>query len=190
MWICITFAFMAAVALMLAISNWRMYSRGDAVVWLFIAILSGWGSYSHYADSSSALLTDVFVERLKTEEGFRAKPYPDTRGFLTIGYGTNLAEGITKQEAETLLRSRLETAQATLRADWPPYDAQPENVKEALCDAAYVLGPHGVQEFKRMLAALEAGDYSRAAAEMLNSDFAKEDPSRAKRIAERINGSR
>ena len=85
-----------------------------------------------------------------------------------------------------MLRSRLETAQARLRADWPPYDAQPENVKEALWDAAYVLGPRGVQKFKRMLAALEVGDYSRAAAEMLNSAFAEEDPTRAQRIAKRL----
>ena len=189
MWIWITLAFLAAIALLTAVGSWRMYSRADAVFYLCVACALGWFSYTHYVDWSSARLTDAFVERLKTEEGFRAKPYRDTRGFLTIGYGTNLAEGITKPEAETLLRSRLETAQAGLRADWPPYDAQPENVKEALWDAAYVLGPHGVQEFKRMLAALEAGDYSRAAAEMLNSAFAKEDPSRAKRIAERISAS-
>ena len=190
MWIWITLAFLAAVALLAAVGSWRIYDRADAVLFLCAAILGGWWSYSSYVDWSSAQMTEAFVERLKTEEGFRAKVYRDTRQRLTVGYGTNLDVGITKEEADTLLRSRLETAQATLRADWPPYDAQPENVKAALWDAAYVLGPHGVQEFKRMLAALKAGDYSRAAAEMLNSEFAKEDPSRAKRIAERISASR
>ena len=36
------------------------------------------------------------VTRLQAEEGYRATPYRDTRGVLTVGYGTNLSEGLTR----------------------------------------------------------------------------------------------
>ena len=50
------------------------------------------------------------LARLKVEEGFRAKPYPDSRGVMTIGYGTNIGEGITRREGEYLLRERVRHA--------------------------------------------------------------------------------
>ena len=53
------------------------------------------------------------IEYLKQEEGFRSKPYKDSEGVLTIGYGLNLSEGITRAEAEWLLRSRLDHATYT-----------------------------------------------------------------------------
>ena len=64
--------------------------------------------------------------------------------------------------------------------------ARPENVQQALLDAAYVLGPHGLFGFTEMLVALEDGNLKQAAAEVLNSVFALQDPSRAKRIAAKI----
>lgn len=154
---------------------------------LFIVIVADGLALSDFKQWKHDSILGAVTERLKTEEGFRGNPYPDTRGHATIGYGTKLP--ITKPEGEYLLSSRLETAQAVLRADWPPYDDQPENVKAALWDMAYVLGPLGVQRFKDMLAALEKGDYVQAAAEVLNSEFAREDPNRAKRIADRISAA-
>ena len=54
------------------------------------------------AGIDGALLAD-----LKRDEGFRGRPYRDGEGFLTIGYGTLIEEGITEAEAATLLASRL-----------------------------------------------------------------------------------
>ena len=56
----------------------------------------------------------LVVDRIMAEEGFRAKPYPDSRGILTIGFGTNIGEGITRREAEFLLRERLAVTYQTL----------------------------------------------------------------------------
>jgi lysozyme len=48
----------------------------------------------------------------------------------------------------------------------------------------FQLGVSGVMAFKRLLAALERGDWPAAAAEMLDSKWAKEDsPARARRMA-------
>ena len=43
-------------------------------------------------------------EQLMIDEGFRSKPYSDTVGKLTIGYGRNLDDvGITRNEAFQML---------------------------------------------------------------------------------------
>ena len=119
---------------------------------------------------------------LKQEEGFRAHPYPDTRGNLTIGYGTNISEGITLEEAGFLLTERLLQTGKDLALEWPPYSDQPINVRRGLLDMAYQLGVEGVLEFKDMLAAFERGDYPAAKAAALDSSWARETPDRARRV--------
>ena len=58
-------------------------------------------------EPTSAQESASLVDSIKYEEGFRSKPYQDKEGVLTIGYGLNLTNGITRAEAEWLLRSRL-----------------------------------------------------------------------------------
>ena len=49
---------------------------------------------------------ESMIGMLKRHEGLRLKPYQDTIGKLTIGYGRNLDDrGISKEEAEYLLRN-------------------------------------------------------------------------------------
>ena len=50
MWLAAILAFLTVIALLAAIVSWRIYDRGDAVLWLCIAILLGWWSYSNYVD--------------------------------------------------------------------------------------------------------------------------------------------
>ena len=51
---------------------------------------------------------ETLVAELKVDEGLPGdSTYKDTRGVETIGYGTDIAEGITKIEADWLLRHRL-----------------------------------------------------------------------------------
>ena len=72
--------------------------------------------------ASEMCASDVLVEVLKKEEGFSAKPYWDY-GQYTVGYGTRCpddmleeyqANGITEEEAETLLRNYLANVENTL----------------------------------------------------------------------------
>ena len=51
------------------------------------------------------MIEDSTIDSLKRDEGFMAKPYKDSEGLLTIGYGTLIEEGITKEEAELLLNA-------------------------------------------------------------------------------------
>ena len=72
--------------------------------------------------ASEMRTSDALVEVLKKEEGFSAKPYWDYSQY-TVGYGTRCpddmleeyqANGITEEEAETLLRNYLANVENTL----------------------------------------------------------------------------
>ena len=123
------------------------------------------------------------LDRIKAEEGFSPKPYRDSRGVLTIGYGTNLAIGITEDEAAFLLHSRLTRVEQCIKSKWGPWSDMPGNVRDVLTDMGYQLGCEGVLEFQHMLAALAARDYAGAQAAALDSKWATETPKRAHRVA-------
>ena len=138
------------------------------------------GAGLHFA-SLDTPVSDL-VSRLKQEEGFRPKPYRDSRGILTIGYGTNIQAGITRVEGEWLLRERLITHEKELASAWPSYYAMPDNIKAALLDMTYQLGVHGVLEFHHMLEALIQENYSGAIEAAKDSDWARETPVRVERV--------
>ena len=50
------------------------------------------------------------LQQLKLDEGFRAKPYKDTEGVLTIGFGYNLDKGMSEETAELLLHKEIQDA--------------------------------------------------------------------------------
>jgi lysozyme len=57
--------------------------------------------------------SDTIIRRIKEFEGFSAKPYRDSAGILTIGYGTtkdaDKYQNISKAQADLLLRRDLAT---------------------------------------------------------------------------------
>ena len=144
------------------------------------------GVFIGLAAAQDSLYRPDLVSAIKAEEGFRAKPYTDTTGHVTIGYGTNLSVGITPDEGEYLLIERLRDRERQIRAGWAGFDTLPANIQDAVLDLAYVVGAEGALKFTDMRAAIEAGDHAAAAAAVLDSKFATEDPDRARRIAERI----
>ena len=126
------------------------------------------------------------IESIKQEEGFRTKPYKDSEGVLTIGYGLNLSEGITRAEAGWILRSRLDHATHCLERNWKPYYRMQQWTRDALSDMAYQLGCAGVLGFKETLSALDQGDCKGAKLKALDSEWARETPDRARRVVKRL----
>ena len=125
----------------------------------------------------------IVEARLRTEEGFRAHAYQDTRGRLTIGYGTNLSEGLTESEGGYLLDERLRSRLATFLQLWPEYGDMPLEVRVELADMAYQLGPENLDGFELMLGHCERGEWAAAADEALASVWNRETPARAQRAA-------
>ena len=119
---------------------------------------------------------------LEQQEGFCAKPYRDSRGFLTVGFGTNLDAGITRDQAGALMQCQLDANEPALLAF--PWFAGLDPVRRGVIEnMAYNMGVSGVLEFKDMLAAIEAKDWPEAARQMRASDWAVQVGNRAKVLA-------
>lgn len=123
------------------------------------------------------------VERLKADEGLRLAIYYDTEGVPTIGYGRNLEVGLTEAEAEGLLANDVAAAIKDARAVVGRFDHLDRPRQEALVNMAFNLGRSRLRRFRRMLAAIDLGDWSVAAAEALDSRWARQTKGRARRIA-------
>jgi len=127
------------------------------------------------------------IDQLKRHEGIRLFPYRDTVGKLTIGIGRNLDDvGISEQEAETMLLTDIAKAYNTLKARWPKLEALDDARQNVLINMAFNIGVGGLLNFNNMLAAIAMGDYTKAAAEMLNSKWARQVGARARQLAKQM----
>ena len=127
---------------------------------------------------------EKLAARVRRNEGLSYLPYRCSAGALTIGYGHNLeARGIDITVAELLLKQDLEIAEKEVKNAfiwWPKLDDARMGVIIEMC---YNLGISRLVGFKKMLAAVEAGDYKTAAQEMLDSKWARQVKGRAVELA-------
>lgn len=123
------------------------------------------------------------AEELRRDEGLRLKPYRDTVGKLTLGYGRNLDDrGITRAEAEILLMGDIAATIAAVEQALPWFPRLDGVRQRVLVNMAFNLGTAGLLKFRRMLAACEHGRYDEAADEMQASVWAQQVPTRAARL--------
>lgn len=122
---------------------------------------------------------------LLRDEGLRLKPYADSLGIETIGIGRNLRDvGISEEEARHMLDNDIAKVEARLDAELPWWKSRSESTQRAMANLAFQLGVHGLEQFKNMLACLQAGDYAGAKRAALDSTWAKQTPERAARVVE------
>lgn len=131
--------------------------------------------------------TEQLKKTIQSAEGLSLKPYLDTTGNLTIGFGRNLTgRGITQKEASYLFENDLQEAiLATLRI-FPQLQSFSESRQCALIEMCFNLGEAGLARFVNMKAAIQRGDWNVAAKEALDSRWAKQVGQRAERIARMI----
>ena len=126
--------------------------------------------------------------QLERDEGFRPRPYRDSLGHWTAGFGWSLETGppLSEETARIILKEHVSMilADLTSRMPWTKQLSQPRFA--ALVNMAFNLGIHGLMSFRRMLVALQAEDYENAAVEMLSSRWARQVGSRANRLAEQM----
>jgi lysozyme len=132
-------------------------------------------------------MIESLINEIVFEEGFKSKPYEDTRGVLTIGYGTNIEQGITRDMAKAMLEVDLKAKIEELTEAKPFIADLPSKQQRVIFNMCYQLGVRGLLNFKKMWEALEGGDYGRASIEMIDSKWHKQTPNRAERLAEMMN---
>lgn len=141
------------------------------------------------------------VERLKFHEGFVDHKYFCKAGYTTIGIGRNLDTNpltkdekeyikdinkITLKEAEYLLKNDINLCIMQLKANLLFYKGLDDERQYALLDMCFQHGIKGFLKYKKMLYAMSIGDYQGAEKECLDSNYARQCPERAKRIANLI----
>lgn len=123
-------------------------------------------------------------EQLRRDEGEKLKPYTDTVGKLTIGVGRNLSDvGISEAESDFLLTNDIRALQARLNVEISWWITLTDNRQLVIANMCFNLGVAGLMQFRQFLDAARDGNYATAAAEMLDSKWAKQVGDRAQRLA-------
>lgn len=126
----------------------------------------------------------ALLAQLKIDEGARLHPYKDSMGLLTIGIGRNLDQvGISETEAEYLCGNDITRAEESLDRNFVGWRNFSDIRQEAIMNLCYNMGWGGLSTFRNMLAAMLAGNWDDAAAELLSSRYASQVGDRARRIA-------
>jgi lysozyme len=125
------------------------------------------------------------LNSLERHEGYRDKAYQDSEGIWTIGYGTNLQElRIDEFLARKWLLETTEEATRMARR-FPEYHTLDTDARRnVFIEMVFNMGPGRVAGFRNMLGAIRDENFELAAAEMLDSKWARQVGVRAVRLSE------
>ncbi len=124
-------------------------------------------------------------EMIKSNEGCRLTAYVDSRGNLTIGYGHLLKFGssIPQNAADAIFDADFEKACAeynSLNLELDP------GRRAVIIDMIFNMGIATVRKFNMMIKYLHDKNWILAAYELMNSEYARQVPERAKRNRDRL----
>ena len=122
------------------------------------------------------------IEQLKKHEGVETHVYKCTAGYETIGVGRNISEsglGLSSDEIDYLLQNDINRCVRELAYAFDWFASLDGVRQDAMVNLAFNLGMTRLQQFKLALDGMERGDYARAAAEFLDSRWAKQVGNRA-----------
>jgi lysozyme len=131
-------------------------------------------------------------QQIKRHEGLRLKPYADTVGKLTIGYGHNLSDnGISQKVADKVFWEDYLVAETDARSMfpksvWDGWDRLNYPRKAVLVNMAFNLGRVRLKRFRRLIQAIKNRDYAWAGHEMIQSKWARQVPNRAAELAKQM----
>ena len=147
------------------------------------------------------MIDQRLIDIVARQEGKRLDVYKDSEGYWTIGHGCCISRDklLTEDEArfqcgapwddetcKAKLVEMLRSEEAELEQRVAGFNAFPDWVRRGLVDMAYQLGTGGVMAFKRMLEALQRGDYPAAEQAALQSEWHRQTPSRCEEVARMI----
>lgn len=138
---------------------------------------------------------ETLLAELERDEGLRLRVYDDAtglalkkgdtlKGLPSVGIGRNLVDvGISADEARAMLKADVDRAERDLDRSIPWWRALSDNRQRVLLNMVFNLGLTRLLGFKKMLGAVQTGEYDRAASEMTSSRWAEQVGERARRLA-------
>lgn len=123
-------------------------------------------------------------EILIRHEALRLKPYRCSEGKLTIGVGHNIDDnGISEATAMFILDEDIKNTEAELRKfSW--FEQLSDVRQEVILNLHFNIGRSSFLTFKKMIRALEYGDYLEAGEQMKDSKWYKQVGIRAEQLVE------
>lgn len=135
------------------------------------------------------------IHDLRRHEGCRLRPYRDSVGVWTNGFGNtkNVTENtpaITEQQALDQLIENIAEAVTTAKRVFKTYSDLDPVRKSVAINMAFNLGESRLRQFKKFLAAVEGKNWTEAALQMLDSKWSRQVGQRATELAARMSSGK
>jgi len=140
---------------------------------------------------------DKLKEELKIDEGVKYEIYRDHLGFPTFGighlivdtdieYGQPVGTKVTEDRVNECFISDTSSVLKDCEALFSSYYDLPEEVQLIIANMMFNMGKPRMSGFKKFIAAIENGDWSKAAKEMIDSKWYRQVTNRAERLVNRM----
>jgi GH24 family phage-related lysozyme (muramidase) len=156
------------------------------------------------ASGAAELDREKLRKQLMKHEGSKSKVYKDSEGIPTIGVGFNLdrpddkakiesfgvnydkvkagREELSQAQISKLLEANIDSAIADCKAVFPKCSELSDVRQRALVDMMFNLGRGRFEKFGKMVAAVKAGDFAKAADEMKKAKWYEQVKTRGKTL--------
>ena len=136
-------------------------------------------------------------EQLAIDEGVKYEIYNDHLGYPTFGIGHLVVESdeehgkpVGTPVSEDRVNSVFEKDVAIMideaKKIFPNLDELPEEAQQVIVNMTFNMGSPRLSQFKKFIAGVNAGDWNKAAVEMMDSRWARQVGDRAVRLKNRI----
>jgi lysozyme len=140
---------------------------------------------------------DQLRDTLKIDEGVKYEIYNDHLGYPTFGIGHLVVESdeehgkpVGTPVSEDRVNSVFEKDVAIMideaKKIFPNLDELPEEAQQVIVNMTFNMGRPRLSQFKKFIAGVNAGDWNKAAVEMMDSRWAKQVGARDERLRDRI----
>ena len=136
-------------------------------------------------------------EELKVDEGCKYEIYLDHLGLPTFGighlvlnsdpeYGQPVGTPVSENRVNECFAKDVEVVLSECSQLYPNFSVLPEEVQLIIANMMFNMGRPRLSKFKGMKAAVDAGDWHRAAVEMVDSKWYQQVTNRADRLVQRM----
>ena len=140
---------------------------------------------------------DKLREELKIDEGCKYEIYLDHLGLPTFGighlvldsdmeHGQEVGTPVSEDRVNECFAKDVETVLSESLQLYPNFEVLPEEAQLIIANMMFNMGRPRLSKFKGMKAAVDAGDYHRAAVEMVDSRWYQQVTNRADRLVARM----
>tara|TARA_Y100000748_G_C15431958_1_gene463617 strand:- start:373 stop:816 length:444 start_codon:yes stop_codon:yes gene_type:complete len=140
---------------------------------------------------------DQLRDTLKIDEGVKYEIYNDHLGYPTFGIGHLVVESdeehgkpvgtsVSEDRVNAVFDKDVAVMVDEAKKIFPNLDTLPEEAQQVIVNMTFNMGRPRLSQFKKFIAGVNAGDWNKAAVEMMDSRWAKQVGARAERLRDRI----